>query len=77
MKFHSELTIYEQVDDCKHAANDTVSLCEDIKKFVTKIKNTANEIERNLQMCEADFQDPYDPVTRSLRLLQEIIDATD
>ena len=77
MRYLSDLTVAERASDCKDAAGDVIDLCESFVKTMSKINKQAVEIERQLRMTEADFEDPYDPVTKSLRLLEEIIDETD
>ena len=37
----------------------------------------AKEIERQLNCVDTDMRDPYNPIVRSIRLAEEILDATD
>ena len=77
MKYLSDLTVAERANDCREAARDVTELCDSFLKTISNISRKAAEIERQLRMTEADFEDPYDPLTKSLRLVEEIIHETD
>lgn len=67
----------DDLEDCVLAVEDVARLSGTILKRLDAIRSAAIEIERQLSLTDADFQDPYDPITRSIRLIEEILDATD
>ena len=55
---------------------DTTQLLKKVSTDLTKLHAHAKEIERQLGTMDYDSTDPYDPVESSLRLLEDILDAT-
>ena len=76
-KYLSELTISERVSDCKDAAKDVVDTCDSFAKLMSRVQIKSKEIERQLRLTDVDVHDPYDPIAKSIRLIEEIINETD
>jgi hypothetical protein len=78
MKYLSDMTVVERVSDCADAANDVADACDSFIKLLRLINRKAKEAEVHLRvMAKHDEFDPYDPVTQTRRLLEEIINETD
>lgn len=68
---------FDLLEDFKLSAKDTADFCDVLCKKVEHIRNCAIEIERQLNVSEPNLEDSYNPITRSLRLIEEIIHETD
>ena len=66
----------EEIEETVYSMEDTTQLLKKIGTDLTKLHAHAKEIERQLSTMDYDSTDPYDPVESSLRLLEDILDAT-
>tara|TARA_R110002167_G_C12296815_1_gene616719 strand:- start:184 stop:405 length:222 start_codon:yes stop_codon:yes gene_type:complete len=67
----------DDLEDCVLAAQDMVRLSGLVLERIEGIRANAKEIERQLNCVDTDMRDPYNPIVRSIRLAEEILDATD
>ena len=77
MKYLSSTSIKEDIDEVVWGIEDTIESFKRLSIRLTAANAAAKEIERQLNRVAHDYDDPYDPVAKSLRLIEEIINATD
>ena len=76
MVFHSrlKLSLSDKIEECIDAARDTEKFCKDFRADLEKIRSALVEVERQLgQTVDLFDGDPYDPVNRSYRIIQDLL----